>query len=220
MICPSCGADTLNEEVCPTCETRMVVCSRCGFKTTLYEYNAWRHIEEDKKGPKKSSAAKTYEKILSLMRWLRSLLSKKSNATLSLDFPKITYSPGDQIKGDVTLKSNENLEVQQAEVRLNCKKIVDLSSMSPMSYEEGAPSFWIENLCDEKRNLDIGLHVFKGEAKRSDFAIEIPADKLNKDTLPGGTYCNLDVKIAVKSRRTLKQHSSIDLYTPEEEEEK
>ena len=39
MICPKCKLDTLNAEA------DSVVCSNCGFKTTLLEYDAWKTIE-------------------------------------------------------------------------------------------------------------------------------------------------------------------------------
>ena len=38
MICPNCRLDTLREE------KDMVVCSKCGFKATRLEYNAWKKI--------------------------------------------------------------------------------------------------------------------------------------------------------------------------------
>lgn len=42
MICPKCNSDTLNEE------KDMVVCSNCGFKATLREYNIWKKIYKAK----------------------------------------------------------------------------------------------------------------------------------------------------------------------------
>ena len=36
MICPKCKLDTLKEE------KNMFVCSKCGFETTLLEYNVWK----------------------------------------------------------------------------------------------------------------------------------------------------------------------------------
>ena len=42
MICPNCKFDTLNEE------KDMVVCSYCGLKSSLQEYNAWKKIYEVK----------------------------------------------------------------------------------------------------------------------------------------------------------------------------
>ncbi len=42
MICPKCASDTLYEE------RDAVVCSNCGFRTTLLEYNAWKRIERAK----------------------------------------------------------------------------------------------------------------------------------------------------------------------------
>ena len=38
MICPNCKLNTLNEE------KDMVVCSNCGFKAALREYNVWKKI--------------------------------------------------------------------------------------------------------------------------------------------------------------------------------
>jgi hypothetical protein len=46
MICPHCNEDKLTEEVCDHCETRTVICSNCGFKTSLLEYHAWKNIHE------------------------------------------------------------------------------------------------------------------------------------------------------------------------------
>lgn len=42
MICPNCKSDTLNEE------KDMVVCSNCGFKASLWEYNIWKKIYKEK----------------------------------------------------------------------------------------------------------------------------------------------------------------------------
>jgi len=38
MICPKCNLNTLSEE------KDMVVCSNCGFKATVIEYNMSKHI--------------------------------------------------------------------------------------------------------------------------------------------------------------------------------
>ena len=40
MICPKCNLDTLTEE------KDMVVCSNCGFKATIEEYNISKHIHK------------------------------------------------------------------------------------------------------------------------------------------------------------------------------
>jgi uncharacterized Zn finger protein (UPF0148 family) len=40
MICPKCKSDTLTEE------KDMVVCSNCGFKATISEYNISKHIRK------------------------------------------------------------------------------------------------------------------------------------------------------------------------------
>jgi len=42
MICPNCKLDTLNEE------KDRVVCSNCGLKATLWEYNMWKKVFQAK----------------------------------------------------------------------------------------------------------------------------------------------------------------------------
>ena len=42
MICPNCKLDTLNEE------KDRVVCSNCGLKATLWEYNIWKKVYQSK----------------------------------------------------------------------------------------------------------------------------------------------------------------------------
>jgi hypothetical protein len=54
MICPQCKEDTVTEETCTNCQTHMVICSHCGFKTTLLEYNAWKAVHEKKPSRKKT----------------------------------------------------------------------------------------------------------------------------------------------------------------------
>ena len=48
MICPNCHEDTLNEEAYANGQAQMVVCSHCGFKTTLLEYHAWMDIHKQR----------------------------------------------------------------------------------------------------------------------------------------------------------------------------
>ncbi len=54
MICPNCSKDTLIEEECVNCETRMVTCPNCGFRSTLLEYHVWKDIHERRPYKKKT----------------------------------------------------------------------------------------------------------------------------------------------------------------------
>jgi ribosomal protein S27AE len=61
MICPKCKSDTLSEE------RDRVVCSKCGFDSTLLEYNAWKKVYEAK------------PRLFTFQRFLKSMFNSTSS---------------------------------------------------------------------------------------------------------------------------------------------
>jgi len=81
MICPKCKLDTLNEE------KNMVVCSKCGFKATLFEYNVWMKAK-----PQRLSA---FQRFLRTMFGISSktLRVTKKRTSKGFECPKCGSSP-------------------------------------------------------------------------------------------------------------------------------
>ena len=59
MICPKCRLDTLTEE------KDVVICSHCGFKATLQEYNVWKNVNET---TLRSEGLRLYEKLRAMFK--------------------------------------------------------------------------------------------------------------------------------------------------------
>lgn len=148
---------------------------------------------------------------------LRGSFGKRPKLSVGVSMQRSTFFPGDVVSGTVMLQAGENLVVEAAVARLQCREAFGVSTMPASG---GLPGFeWTRlrvgssMVSDSRVPLDVKGELKTGDKKGTSFSFVVPSSMPPTRALTGEMAANWSVEVNVqcKGKQVVRESIPIDV---------